>query len=65
MFQANQAHAQITQITGDFPGWITGSDLRSRGLCRYRWWDQIHRAELRKRSFPLWASSTSAQRWLF
>ena len=24
MFQANQAHAQITQITGDFPGWITG-----------------------------------------
>ncbi|MEP3440925.1 MAG: alanine/glycine:cation symporter family protein [Sulfitobacter sp.] len=25
MFQANQAHAQITQITGDFPGWITGA----------------------------------------
>ncbi|UWQ96092.1 alanine:cation symporter family protein [Rhodobacteraceae bacterium M385] len=24
MFQANQAHAQITQITGEFPGWITG-----------------------------------------
>ena len=24
MFQANQAHAQIVQITGDFPGWITG-----------------------------------------
>ena len=24
MFQANQAHVQITQITGDFPGWITG-----------------------------------------
>jgi AGCS family alanine or glycine:cation symporter len=24
MFQANQAHAQITQITGDYPGWITG-----------------------------------------
>ncbi len=24
MFQANQAHAQIIQITGDFPGWITG-----------------------------------------
>lgn len=24
MFQANHAHAQITQITGDFPGWITG-----------------------------------------
>ncbi len=24
MFQANQAHAQITQISGDFPGWITG-----------------------------------------
>jgi AGCS family alanine or glycine:cation symporter len=24
IFQANQAHAQITQITGDFPGWITG-----------------------------------------
>ncbi|MEM1266904.1 MAG: alanine/glycine:cation symporter family protein [Pseudomonadota bacterium] len=24
MFQANQAHLQITQITGDYPGWITG-----------------------------------------
>ena len=24
MFQANQAHAQITVITGDYPGWITG-----------------------------------------
>ncbi|WP_417525245.1 alanine/glycine:cation symporter family protein [Marinovum sp.] len=24
MFQANQAHAQITQITGEYPGWITG-----------------------------------------
>jgi len=24
MFQANQAHAQITQITGDYPGGITG-----------------------------------------
>ena len=24
MFQANQAHAQITQITGNYPGWITG-----------------------------------------
>lgn len=24
MFQANQAHAQIASITGDFPGWITG-----------------------------------------
>ena len=24
MFQANQAHAQITIITGDFPGYITG-----------------------------------------
>jgi AGCS family alanine or glycine:cation symporter len=24
MFHANQAHAQIAGITGDFPGWITG-----------------------------------------
>ena len=24
MFQANQAHAQISSITGDYPGWITG-----------------------------------------
>lgn len=24
MFQANQAHAQIANIAGDFPGWITG-----------------------------------------
>ncbi|MEM6662302.1 MAG: alanine/glycine:cation symporter family protein [Pseudomonadota bacterium] len=24
MFQANQAHAQISGIVGDFPGWITG-----------------------------------------
>ena len=24
MFQANQAHAQIAGITGDYPGWITG-----------------------------------------
>ena len=24
MFQANQAHAQITNIVGDYPGWITG-----------------------------------------
>ncbi|WP_249219016.1 alanine/glycine:cation symporter family protein [Loktanella sp. SALINAS62] len=24
MFQANQAHVQITQITGAYPGWITG-----------------------------------------
>jgi AGCS family alanine or glycine:cation symporter len=24
MFQANQAHAQIVNITGEFPGWITG-----------------------------------------
>ncbi|WP_106745795.1 alanine/glycine:cation symporter family protein [Yoonia maritima] len=24
MFQANQAHAQISGITGDYPGWITG-----------------------------------------
>ncbi|MFP7672961.1 alanine/glycine:cation symporter family protein [Marivita sp. S0852] len=24
MFQANQAHAQIASIVGDYPGWITG-----------------------------------------
>ena len=24
MFQANQAHAQITNIVGEYPGWITG-----------------------------------------
>ena len=24
MFQANQAHAQISDIVGDYPGWITG-----------------------------------------
>ncbi|GGG79407.1 alanine glycine permease [Salipiger pallidus] len=24
MFQANQAHAQIASIAGDYPGWITG-----------------------------------------
>lgn len=24
MFQANQAHAQIANIVGDYPGWITG-----------------------------------------
>ena len=24
MFQANQAHAQITNVIGDYPGWITG-----------------------------------------
>ena len=24
MFQANQAHVQISAITGEFPGWITG-----------------------------------------
>lgn len=24
MFQANQAHAQLTQVIGDYPGWITG-----------------------------------------
>ncbi|GAB3481300.1 alanine/glycine:cation symporter family protein [Marinomonas epiphytica] len=24
MFQANQAHAQISQLAGDYPGWITG-----------------------------------------
>ncbi|MCK8464950.1 alanine:cation symporter family protein [Aliiroseovarius sp. S1339] len=24
MFQANQAHAQIANVVGDFPGWITG-----------------------------------------
>ncbi|MBN8187937.1 MAG: alanine/glycine:cation symporter family protein [Salipiger thiooxidans] len=24
MFQANQAHAQIVNIVGDYPGWITG-----------------------------------------
>ena len=24
MFQANQAHAQISNIVGDYPGWITG-----------------------------------------
>jgi len=24
MFQANQAHAQISGLTGDYPGWITG-----------------------------------------
>ncbi|HAE02656.1 MAG TPA: sodium:alanine symporter, partial [Rhodospirillaceae bacterium] len=24
MFQANQAHAQISGILGDYPGWITG-----------------------------------------
>jgi len=24
MFQANQAHAQITNVFGEFPGWITG-----------------------------------------
>lgn len=24
MFQANQAHAQITNVVGDYPGWITG-----------------------------------------
>ena len=25
MFQANQAHAQISSITGDYPGWVTGT----------------------------------------
>ena len=25
MFQANQAHAQISGIVGDYPGWITGA----------------------------------------
>ncbi len=25
MFQANQAHAQIIGVTGDYPGWITGT----------------------------------------
>lgn len=25
MFQANQAHAQITNVTGTYPGWITGT----------------------------------------
>ena len=25
MFQANQAHAQIANVFGDFPGWITGA----------------------------------------
>ncbi|KMK66384.1 sodium:alanine symporter family protein [Puniceibacterium sp. IMCC21224] len=24
MFQANQAHAQLTNVLGDYPGWITG-----------------------------------------
>ncbi len=24
MFQSNQAHAQLTNVFGDFPGWITG-----------------------------------------
>ncbi|WP_417603858.1 alanine/glycine:cation symporter family protein [Primorskyibacter flagellatus] len=24
MFQSNQAHAQITNVVGDYPGWITG-----------------------------------------
>merc|ERR1712137_1336103 len=24
MFQANQAHAQLSGIIGDYPGWITG-----------------------------------------
>ncbi|MDA7428537.1 alanine/glycine:cation symporter family protein [Primorskyibacter aestuariivivens] len=24
MFQANQAHAQLTNVVGDYPGWITG-----------------------------------------
>ena len=24
MFQANQAHAQLSNVLGDFPGWITG-----------------------------------------
>ncbi|QIE45130.1 alanine:cation symporter family protein [Pseudohalocynthiibacter aestuariivivens] len=24
MFQANQAHAQITNVVGEYPGWITG-----------------------------------------
>ncbi len=24
MFQANQAHAQLTNVVGEFPGWITG-----------------------------------------
>lgn len=24
MFQANQAHAQLTNVIGDYPGWITG-----------------------------------------
>ncbi len=27
MFQANQAHAQIASVVGDFPGWITGGIL--------------------------------------
>jgi alanine or glycine:cation symporter, AGCS family len=27
MFQANQAHAQLVVIAGDFPGWITGAVL--------------------------------------
>lgn len=27
MFQANQAHAQIANVVGDFPGWITGAAM--------------------------------------
>ncbi|MBQ2260687.1 MAG: alanine:cation symporter family protein [Loktanella sp.] len=27
MFQANQAHAQISNVVGDYPGWITGIAL--------------------------------------
>ncbi|MCP1337127.1 alanine/glycine:cation symporter family protein [Futiania mangrovi] len=27
MFQANQAHAQIANVVGDYPGWITGLAL--------------------------------------
>ena len=28
MFQSNQAHAQLSGIIGDYPGWITGRHLR-------------------------------------
>ena len=32
MFQANQAHAQLSNVIGDYPGWITGVIFAVIGL---------------------------------
>ena len=62
MFQANQAHAQISGIVGDYPGWITGIIFAGRSSSRSSSAASNPSPGSPKKSFRSWAYSMSAPR---